>query len=196
MTSPIPRGSSVTEVLHDDDRAPLIAAFLDGDERALATMYQLWGRLVYSMAMRSLGDVTDAEDVTQKVFVAAWLGRHTYDPARSRLSTWLVGITRNTVADTHTKRMRERRDREALEISLDEVVDHWADDVADRLRIADELARLPQVPQTIMALAFYDRLTHSQIAARLELPLGTVKSHIRRSLDRLRTRLEVEDNAQ
>ncbi len=186
----------MTDLLHDDDQTSLVSAFIDGDERALAAMYELWARLVYSMALRSLGNVTDAEDVTQKVFVSAWLGRHTYDPARSRLSTWLVGITRNAVADTHARRMRDRRDREALEAGLDEVVDHWADDVADRLLIAHELARLPEPPQTIMKLAFYDRLSHSQIAARLGLPLGTVKSHIRRSLDRLRTRLEVEDDAQ
>jgi RNA polymerase sigma factor (sigma-70 family) len=184
----------VSELLHNHDESSFVASFQAGDESALATVYERWARLVYGMALRSLGNSADAEDVTQRVFVAAWLGRATFDPNRARLSAWLVGITKNTVADAHERRARDRRDREALIQSLDCEVTDWPDDLAERLVVADALADLPEMPRRIMRLAFYDRLTHTQIAELLGLPLGTVKSHIRRSLDRLRTRLEVSDD--
>jgi RNA polymerase sigma factor (sigma-70 family) len=185
---------SVSDLLHNHDESSLVASFQAGDEHALATIYEHWARLVYGMSLRSLGNSTDAEDVTQKVFVAAWLGRATFDPNRARLSAWLVGITKNTIADAHERRARDRRDREALIQSLDREVTDWPDDLAERLVVADALADLPETPRQIMRLAFYDRLTHTQIAELLGLPLGTVKSHIRRSLERLRTRLEVSDD--
>ena len=184
----------MSDLLNNHDDSPLVASFQAGDERALATMYERWARLVYGMSLRSLANVADAEDVTQRVFVAAWLGRGSFDPDRARLSAWLVGITKHSIADAHERRARDRRDREALIQSLDREVSDWPDDIADRLVVADALADLPETPRQIMRLAFYDRLTHSQIAERLGLPLGTVKSHIRRSLDRLRTRLEVSDD--
>jgi RNA polymerase sigma-70 factor (ECF subfamily) len=181
-------------MLHHNDESSIVASFQAGDERALATMYERWARLIYGMSMRSLGNVADAEDVTQRVFVSAWLGRASFDPGRARLSAWLVGITKHAIADAHEKRARDRRDREALIRSLEHELTDWPDDLADRMVVADALASLPETPRQIMRLAFYDRLTHTQIAERLDLPLGTVKSHIRRSLDRLRTRLEVSDD--
>jgi RNA polymerase sigma factor (sigma-70 family) len=185
----------VSDFLKHNDDASLVESFKAGDERALATIYEHWARLVYGMALRSLGNVADAEDVTQHVFIAAWRGRAGFDPTRARLSAWLVGITKNTIADAHEKRARDRRDREAMIVDLDREVTAWPDDLADRLVVADAVADLPVTPRQIMRLAFYDQLTHTQIAARLELPLGTVKSHIRRSLERLRSRLEVSEDA-
>ncbi len=183
--------AGVTKIGLDDD-ARLAHAFVAGDEHALADVYHRWSALVYTLAVRSLGDVGDAEDVTQKAFVAAWTGRSSFDPSRASLSAWLVGITKNKIADTHEARARIRRLQEQL--AATSIPGDWVAagaDLADTLLVADEIARLEPDAQAVMRLAFYDDLTHNEIATRLALPLGTVKSHIRRSLQRMRTRLEV-----
>lgn len=165
--------------------------FASGDEEALAAAYRRWGTFVHSLALRSLRDAQDAEDVTQQVFVAAWRGRAGYDPDRSPLGAWLTGITRNAIADVHALRARETRNSIAVAAVADRDEDHGTALIADRLTIVDELDRLGEPQGTILRLAFYEDLTHDQISDRLGLPLGTVKSHIRRSLTRLRDRLEV-----
>jgi RNA polymerase sigma-70 factor (ECF subfamily) len=176
---------------HDDDIA---ARFIAGDERALVDAYARWSRVVFSLARRTLGVEADAEDVTQQVFIAAWRGRAGFDPAKAPLGAWLVGITRRRIADALEARSRVRRIEERW---AEEVGGETRDvvDVAERLMIADELEHLDPVPRRVMALAFYGELTHSEIADTTGIPLGTVKSHIRRSLGKLRTRLEVADDA-
>jgi RNA polymerase sigma-70 factor (ECF subfamily) len=185
---------AVTDARPDDALATLAASFAAGDERALAEVYGRWSSLVYTLALRGLGDVTEAEDVTQRVFVSAWQGRGGYDPARP-LPGWLVGITRHRIADALAARSRDRTIEAALIATAGTDEGRHQPDLADRLLVADELARLEPVPQQVMRLAFFEDLTHAQIAERLALPLGTVKSHIRRSLDRLRARLEVNHDA-
>ncbi|WP_233189163.1 RNA polymerase sigma factor [Subtercola sp. Z020] len=179
-------------VLGDDEA--FVQGFVDGDERALAGIYERWSPLVYTLALRSLGDVGEAEDVTQAVFVSAWRSRATFDSTRS-LPAWLVGITRFRIADAHAARSRARALVRQLEATAGVEYSEDPTDVADRLLVADELARLEPVARQVMQLAFYDDLTHVQIAERLSLPLGTVKSHIRRSLERLKARLEVSIDA-
>ncbi|WP_240930356.1 RNA polymerase sigma factor [Isoptericola sp. BMS4] len=193
------RGSA----LNADDDAPddadlavrqLGRRFARGDESALSEAYSTWSALVHTMALRSLGSRTDAEDVTQQVFVAAWRGRAGFDPERARLPAWLVGITRHTVADAHQARSRVHRSEDAARLVSAPAPgpESAVDRVADRILIEDELRRLGDPGRTILHLAFFRDLTHAQIAHQLDLPLGTVKSHVRRSLIRLRDRLEVD----
>lgn len=179
----------------DHDDAEIAARFSAGDERALADAYARWSRLVYSLARRVLGVDADAEDVTQQVFISAWRGRETFDGAKGPLGAWLVGITRRRIADALEARARVRRIEERwAEATITDAQPVVADS-AERLMIADALAHLDPVPRRVMALAFYGHLTHAEIAATTGIPLGTVKSHIRRSLGKLRTRLEVDDDA-
>lgn len=170
----------------------LAARFRAGDEAALAEVYARWSPVVFTLALRSLGDRSDAEDVTQRVFVSAWTSRASYDRTKAKLSTWLVAITRRRIADMHESRAKVRALQHELErmTNPDELV-REPPDVAESILVQSELERLEPDAQKVVRLAFFDDLTHDQIAHRLDMPLGTVKSHIRRSLTRMRDRLEV-----
>lgn len=176
--------------LSDVSDGELARSFAAGDDSHISEAYRRWSPLVYALALRSLGDVHEAEEVTQQVFVSAWRSRHTYDPDSGGLRPWLVAITRRRVADRWEARAREQRlvttvaSRAAAEGGSD------TDGVASRLVLIDELSRLPEPRRTILRLAFYEDQTHAQIAERLDLPLGTVKSHIARGLRHLRRSLE------
>lgn len=160
---------------------------------ALEEIYRRYSTLVYTVALRSIGDLAEAEDVTQKVFVAAWTGRHNYRPERAGLPAWLMGITRNKIVDALQARTKQRKIQTEVATNLDPPPKSF--DIAERLIIADEISRLDEVPQRVLRMAFYDDLTHAQIAEKLKMPPGTVKSHIRRSLIKLKRRLEVWGDA-
>ncbi len=186
---------SVAPEVDDEELAEL---FLAGDERALAWVYERSAGLVFGLASRALGPGADAEDVTQQVFISAWKGRAGYSPDKGPLTAWIVGITRHRVADALARGRRDRRLTDL--VAARETPAGQADDSFDKVATArvvlmSELARIGQPQRGIMELAFFADLTHEQIAERTGLPLGTVKSHIRRTLRRLRDRLEVDGAA-
>lgn len=174
----------------------LTDSFMAGDHAALAAAYREFSPLVHTLALRSLQDRSAAEDATQEVFIRAWRSRATFRPQLARLPAWIVGITRNVISDMQSAYVRESKKALAAagagvgsESGDSEVA---ADVLADRLLLDGELDRLGEPQGSILKLAFYDDLTHEQISRKLDLPLGTVKSHIRRSLTHLRRRLEAD----
>jgi RNA polymerase sigma-70 factor, ECF subfamily len=170
--------------------------FRDGDEHALRIAYDRYGGAVFHLATRMLANRADAEDVTQATFVAAWLGRGTFDPERGGMLGWLLGIARRKVVDRVRSAARENRAADTVRALPEQAgPDESPDRVLDRLVLADELARLPDDQRRTLQLAFYDDLTHPQISAVTGLPLGTVKSHIRRGMASLRQRWEVDGAA-
>ncbi len=177
----------------DDVVRSLAARLVDGDESALEDVYDRWSALVHTYALRVLGDVHDAEDVTQQVFVAAWRSRHTLTPSPAALPAWLIGIARHKIADVRAARARDAGRTAALAGLPDLVAgpDQSADGVvAERLVVRQAVDELPDPRRTIVLLAFWEDLSHTEIADRVGLPLGTVKSHVRRGLIQLHQQLE------
>ncbi len=166
--------------------------FGSGDESALEETYVRWSPLVYTIAMRATSDRCQADDLTQQVFVKAWRSRARFDPDLRPLPAWLVGITRHVLADHAHQRARERRLTDRL-AGLPPSAVLETDTVVDAVVLSAGLAQVEQPRRRILELAFYSGLTHAQIAQHLLLPLGTVKSHVRRGLLQLRDAIEVTD---
>ena len=187
LAPPVRRASAICETrfMSDLDVAEIGRQLAAGDESALAEAYQRWSRLVYTVALRSLPTAADAEDVTQTVFISAWRSRHNFNPEAGNVPAWLLAITRRRIADHH----RKRRDEVSLEHAPEALTQDA--DISDQVSVADEIDELGEPAGQIIRLAFFDDLTHQQIAHKLDMPPGTVKSHIRRSLQRMRSRLEV-----
>lgn len=177
-------------VVSEDQLAALFAA---GDEHALRLAYDRYGALVFSLCKRGVSADADAEDIAQQTFIAAWKSRDRYDPERAPLGAWIVGIAKFKIIDA--QRAAGRRRDTVTGAGTDADADDGAvrdplDQLADRMVLVDALTTLPSERRAVLERAFFSDLTHPQIASELDLPLGTVKSHIRRGLASLRTHLE------
>jgi RNA polymerase sigma-70 factor (ECF subfamily) len=161
----------------------LAEGLADGSTDALSECYRLWSPLVLGIATRALGSRHDAEDVVQQVFVSAWKSRGTLRPSDHALPAWLIGIARRRVADEYARRARETR-KEA------EVDDVHVESIVDRVVLRDAVDQMAEPRRTVMHLAYVEDRTQEDIAVRLGLPLGTVKSHLRRGLLQLRRDLK------
>lgn len=138
----------------------------------------------------------DAEDLVQQVILRAWRGRSGFDPERGSLRTWLLAICRRQITDTFGTRTRRRRDLlAAAAVAERDTVPAPDQQIVDRLTAGTILERLSDEQQMVLRLAFHDGLTHVEIAEATGTPLGTIKSHLRRGLGRLRQEWEVEDAA-
>jgi RNA polymerase sigma factor (sigma-70 family) len=180
-----------SDVGGDDE---ILDRFRSGDEHALRLLYDRYGAAVHHLAYASIGNRHDAEDVVQATFVAAWQSRERYDQHVGSLLAWLLGIARRKAVDLVRLRFRQDRITDTLR-QVETAGDDGgtsADTVVDRLVVADELSVLEPAQRRVLELSFYDDLTHVQIAALTGMPLGTVKSHLRRGLARLRSRWEVD----
>lgn len=166
-------------------------AFRSGSEQGLAGAYNSHGSLIHTLCARAHPQA--AADITQEVFLAAWKARDGFDPSRGPLAAWLVGIAKNKIVDAYRKEGRqvpEVRDTDGTVVERLPQDRSPIDSLADKLLITEALATLPDRPRQIVQMAFYEDLTHDQIADQTNVPLGTVKSDIRRGLARLRRYLE------
>ena len=184
---PSPSRRSDYQDLTDEE---LVAGFAAGDEQCLEAVFRRWSPLIYTVALRTLDSPSEAEDVTQQVFVAAWRGRMQYRATSGSLPAWLLGICKHRIVDRQRARGRDLRLVGAVTSEAEVRIEpEPATTVLDRVVLADEIQRLPHPRGTILRLAFWEGRSYPQIAEQLELPLGTVKSHARRALLHLRTRL-------
>jgi RNA polymerase sigma factor (sigma-70 family) len=188
------RGSVRPTSDQDRDAAAPGAAtvsWLAGRDDALRLAWDELGTLVFNYCSRSLTDRHLAADCTQEVFLSAWRTRDRFDPHRGSLAGWMLGIARFKVMDAFRSSARtpkpELDDRPREEPADDP---ETPDRLANQLLVAHALDTLGDRARSVIELAFYSELSHSEIAAELGLPLGTVKSDVRRGLQRLRAHLE------
>jgi RNA polymerase sigma factor (sigma-70 family) len=167
----------------------------DADPEVLRLAYERWGGMVYAIACRAMAP-HDAEDVVQQTFVSVWRSRGSYDPASGPLGAWIIAIARRRIADHYRTRYASEQavDPQALAMRLDggDAVsgDPVSDAVSDALTVQEELERIGEPQRTIVRLAVLEDRSTASIAEALDMPVGTVKSHLSRALRRLRERWE------
>jgi RNA polymerase sigma-70 factor (ECF subfamily) len=179
----------------DERWAEYIRRCGQGDETALGNLYDESKSLVYGVGMRVLNDKADAEEVTLDVYTQVWRSAKDYDGSRGSPSAWLVLLARSRAID----RIRARASRSRLEAPLEG--DFRAAEGAEetmwmreeRARIRKALEKLGPEQRRLVELAFFSGFTHSELAARLNLPLGTVKTRIRAAMGRLKQELTAKE---
>ena len=181
----------------DENRSQLVAALArvaGGDRAALQLVYQDTSAKLFGVCVRILNDKSEAEDVLQEVYLTVWRKASSFDPARASPITWLVAIARNRAIDRLRATAATRR-MEPIEAA--EAVSDPAPAAAERVELAQQHQRLARCLDELEArqagairAAFLDGATYEELAARMSVPLGTMKSWIRRGLLKLRACLE------
>lgn len=163
----------------------LVSAIRSGDENAMARLYDKYSSIVYSVALRVLGDSAAAEDVLQDVFIQLWRNPGVFDSTRGNLPAWLSVISRNRAIDN----LRKRRPETDIEDVILSVRPDLAGD-AERSRamqkVRGTLSEMPEAQRAALEMAYFEGLTHTEIAAKTGEPLGTIKTRIRSGLLTLR----------
>ncbi len=157
-----------------------------GDESVLRDMFDEYGTLVLGICRKLVGN--EAEDLVQQVFLAAWKGRDRFDPSKGSLPAWLSGIARFKAID-HLRAAARRPSSPTADVDEMGSVEPQVNQVVDRMVLLAALESLPNARREVVELGFFHELSHPEIADRLDLPLGTVKSHMRRGLEALQREL-------
>ena len=178
-----------------DRHAQLLRRIAARDKAALSDLYDQTSSAIYSMALRTLGNTHDAEEMVQETFVQIWERAGSFDPARGSALSWALVITRNRCVDwfrTHRRRARMLQDvGEEVRAAAAEDKDATADLSTEELdHIRSAVRGLPADQRQAIELAFIGGLTHHEIAEQLKEPLGTVKARIRRGMLKLRDALQ------
>ena len=167
------------------DDAALLALVQRGDESAMASLFDRYSKIVYSVALRVLRDPASAEDVLQEVFMQIWRNPNSFIATRGSLGGWLAVVARNRSIDA----LRRKRPSEAVE-DMALASNYNLADEAERNSLMEKargvIRQLPIEQRKTLEMAFFDGLTHSEIAEMTGDPLGTVKTRIRSALTSLR----------
>lgn len=169
-----------------------LAALLRGQPAAgIAALYDRYGRLVFSMALRIVNDRGAAEEITQDVFMRCWRNVDRYQPSQGSLVAWLLSITHNRAIDE----LRSRRGKDARRELSDDLlqpqatIDPGYDEALLRSEVRQALRDLPPAQREVVELVFWGSLTRREVAEQLQLPLGTVHTRLRLGMDKLREAL-------
>ena len=182
--------SRSTENLNETDDMRLMTRIQSADQAAMAALFDRYGTMVYSVAFRVLKDPSEAEDVMQEIFVQVWKNPGTVVSGRGSLAGWLVVVARNRSID----RIRRRRPTEPVELFALPSSTNLARE-AERNSLIEKIrgvmGSLPDEQRRSVELAFFEGLSHSEIAEKTGDPLGTVKTRIRLALTTIRKALTV-----
>jgi RNA polymerase sigma-70 factor (ECF subfamily) len=163
----------------------LVARLRARDESAMAALYDRYSSLVYAVALRVLGDTGAAEDVLQEIFLQLWRKPSAFDAARGNMGAWLSVIARNRSIDALRKRKPEI-DIENVVLSVETNFANNADRGRALLKIREVLGKMAAPQRSALEMAFFEGLTHTEIAEKTGEPLGTIKTRIRAGLSSLR----------
>jgi RNA polymerase sigma factor (sigma-70 family) len=185
-----------------NDDAYLLQRVAQKDSAALSALYDRYARVIYAVAYRILGSVDEAEEIVLDVFSQVWRSSAQYNVTRGRVDSWLFLLTRSRALDRLRKLKRSARTIAASESAV-LTQPHQVPDPSEQLLICERRDRvqaaLNQIPveqQQVLELAYYEGLSHTEIAAKTGLALGTIKTRIRLGLNKLRTALEASDPEQ
>lgn len=187
MPHPLPSDASDS---HESSDRYLVTRLQSGHTEALGSLYDRYSSLVYTLALRLLGTPEEAEDLTQEIFLSLWQ-RQQYDPNRGRLSSFLVTLTRSRSLDRLRRRGTGHRALQRLQglersSSRGETPLEQVSFQERSQRIRDALTYLSEAERQVLEIAYFEGLSQSQIATRLGIPLGTVKTRSRQGLLKLR----------
>jgi RNA polymerase sigma-70 factor (ECF subfamily) len=173
-----------------------LARLAGGDQGALAELYDRYGSLLYPVALRILRRPADAEDAVQQAWLQAWRSASSYDPRRGTVAAWLITIVRTRALDLYRSLSSRRRAESAGDPEPAVAPDTPAADTAHAQlsrKVREALETLAPQQRQVLEIAYFEGLSQSEIAARLQAPLGTVKSWARQGLMRLRQLLPQEE---
>jgi RNA polymerase sigma-70 factor, ECF subfamily len=163
----------------------LLSAIRSGNTDAMAMLYDRYSSIVYAVALRVLCDTAAAEDVMQEVFMRLWRSPETFDSSRGSLGPWLAVIARNRAIDGLRKRHPET-DIEDVVVSVEPDMAGEAERARAMEKVRGALGAMPPAQRSALEMAYFEGLTHTEIAAKTGEPLGTIKTRIRAGLVALR----------
>jgi len=163
----------------------LVAAIRAGDEQAMAALYDRYSGVVYSVALRVLGDTGKAEDILQEVFMQLWRNPSAFDASRGNLAPWLAVIARNRAIDSLRKR-RPETDIADVVVAVQPDLAGEAERTRCMEKVRGTLGAMPAAQRQALEMSYFEGLSHSEISQKTGEPLGTIKTRIRAGLLTLR----------